>query len=179
MLTPLVAAALLHTSLSRLSDEPTTPLPSNWDIEDPLVLESTPIRYLPGRYPLPTDSIKALSALSTSHRNLVQLFTLCSFVLLVHLARSLHQEKKQARAQSALESVAMEREQSGPGSVGVSNYWLKLGEWKRTRSVFGFAFLVTVCCLGVKIVTALIGHGVWSGEPSSLAFRQSAALILQ
>lgn len=58
----------------------------------------------------------------------------------------------------------MEREQSGPGSLGISNHWLKLGEWKRTKSVVGFAFLVTLCCLGVKIVTALIGHGVWSGQ---------------
>ena len=57
----------------------------------------------------------------------------------------------------------MEKDQPGPGSMGISNYWLKLGEWKRTKSVVGFAFLVTLCCIGVKIVTALIGHGVWSG----------------
>lgn len=110
-----------------------------------------------------SDSIRALSALATSRRNLVQLFTLCSFVLLVHLARSFHLEAKQAKAQVAHESAAMERDLSGPGG-GTSTYWLKKGEWRRTKSVVGFAFLVTLCCVGVKIVTALIGRGVWSGK---------------
>lgn len=166
-----MASGLLHTSLSRLADEPSTPLPSNWNIESPLVLSSTPIRYLTGKSPFPTDSIKALSALATSRRNLVQLFTLCSFVLLVHLARSLRLETKQAKAQVAHESASMERDQSGgTGGTGISNHWLRVGEWRRTKSVVGFAFLVTLCCIGVKIVTAYIGRGVWSGESTTVGF---------
>jgi dolichol kinase len=169
LLAPLVAAGMLHASLDHLSAAPDTPLPKEWNIESPLVLHSTPIRFLQGITLFPTDAIRALSALATSRRNLVQLFTLCSFVLLVHLARSLHLENKQAKAAGRSTSpvpgngVSMERDLSGPNTT-TGTYWLKRGEWKRTKSVVGFSFLVTVCCLGVKVVTALIGRGVWSGE---------------
>jgi dolichol kinase len=183
LLAPLVAAGLLHASLSQLSLAPESPLPPNWNIESPLVLHSTPIRPLPGITLFPTDSIRALSALATSRRNLVQLFTLCAFVLLVHLARSLHLESKQAKAASTSATtgggIAMERDLSGshrdqssisPSATGT--HWLKRGEWRRTKSVVGFAFLVTLCCVGVKIVTALIGRGVWSGMSPSYFLRQ-------
>ena len=169
LLAPLVAAGMLHATLDHLSAAPDTPLPKEWNIESPLVLHSTPIRFFQGITLFPTDAIRALSALATSRRNLVQLFTLCSFVLLVHLARSLHLENKQAKAASRSTSptpgngVSMERDLSGP-STNTGTYWLKRGEWKRTKSVVGFSFLVTVCCLGVKVVTALIGRGVWSGK---------------
>lgn len=166
LLAPLVASGLLDAALTRLVAQPSNPVPDNWDIESPLVLPSTPIRSLPGLALHTDDSTKALSALATSRRNLVQLFTLCSFVLLVHLARSLHLEFGQARAQAAHESAAMERDLSGAAG-GMSTYWLKKGEWRRTKSVVGFAFLVTMCCVGVKVVTALISRGVWTGEPVS------------
>jgi dolichol kinase len=168
LLAPLVAAGMLHASLDHLSAAPDTPLPKEWNIESPLVLHSTPIRFLQGITLFPTDAIRALSALATSRRNLVQLFTLCSFVLLVHLARSLHLENKQAKAAGRSTSpvpgngVSMERDLSGP-NTNTGTYWLKRGEWKRTKSVVGFSFLVTICCLGVKVVTAFIGRGVWSG----------------
>jgi len=186
LLAPLVAAGMLHASLTQLSTSPNSPLPTNWNIESPVVLHSTPIRVLQGITLFPTDAIKALSALATSRRNLVQLFTLSSFVLLVHLARSLHMESQQevgARSTSprpTLSSassgssgapitipVPMERDHSGPAPMrdtSAGTYWLKKGEWKRTKSVVGFSFLVTLCCLGVKVVTAFIGRGVWSGR---------------
>jgi len=181
LLAPLVAAGMLHSSLDHLSDAPDTPLPQGWNIESPVVLHSTPIRLLQGMTLFPTDAIRALSALATSRRNLVQLFTLCSFVLLVHLARSLHLENKQAKAVARSTSpipgnpshhVSMEREPSGPTSAG--SYWLKRGEWKRTKSVVGFSFLVTICCLGVRVVTAFIGRGVWSGELSPLSVKKGS-----
>jgi hypothetical protein len=74
----------------------------------------------------------------------------------------------------------MERDLSGshrdrdsiPASSSSSTtYWLKRGEWRRTKSVVGFAFLVTLCCVGVKIVTALIGRGVWSGRSHFLRLK--------
>jgi dolichol kinase len=166
---------MLHASLDHLSAAPESPLPSGWNIESPLVLHSTPIRVLQGINLFPTDAIRALSALATSRRNLVQLFTLCSFVLLVHLARSLHLENKQAKAAVRSTSpaphshvnlshgVTMERDPSGSNPM-TGTYWLKRGEWKRTKSVVGFSFLVTICCLGMKVITALIGRGVWSGK---------------
>jgi len=169
LLAPLIAAGMLHASLAHLSGAPHSPLPKEWNIESPLVLHSTPIRFFQGITLFPTDAIRALSALATSRRNLVQLFTLCSFVLLVHLARSLHLEIKQAKAAVRSTSpvpgdgVSMERDLTGTSS-NTGTYWLKRGEWKRTKSVVGFSFLVTICCLGFKVVTAYIGRGVWSGE---------------
>lgn len=176
LLAPLVAAGMLHTALSHLALAPNSPLPANWNIESPLVLHSTPIRPLPGITLFPTDSIRALSALAISRRNLIQLFTLCAFVLLVHLARSLRLESKQASATSTLAAdgggITMERNLSGShrdhtsastSTSATGTYWLKRGEWRRTKSVVGFAFLVTLCCVGVKIATALIGRGVWRG----------------
>ncbi|WWD01023.1 hypothetical protein V866_007961 [Kwoniella sp. B9012] len=180
LLGPLVASALLHAALTQLSNNPESPLPGNWNIEFPLVLPSTPIRKFANSLDTPpSNTIKALSALVTSRRNLVQLFTLCSFVLLVHLTRSLHLEIKQSK-QSPLTplspqigSVNLERDNSDHAKLfaqqSSGTYWLRLGEWKRTRSVVGFAFLVTGCCVIVKIVTAIIGRGVWSDmSPSDI-----------
>ena len=159
--------------------------PRKWEIEAPLVLDSTPVR---SSILYTSDTIKALSALATSRRNLVQLFTLCSFVLLVHLIRSLLLEVKLSKRvqsppaastshvqpNSATLSASMERESSDSSrnadAGGTGTYWLKRGEWKRTSSAVGFACLVTLGCIGVKIVTAIIGHGVWSGECMALVF---------
>ena len=169
---PLIAAAMLHSSLTQLASNPANSLPQDWDIEPPLYLPSTPIRHIDNVALPRTEATLALSALATSRRNLVQLFTLLSFVLLVHLTRSMMHEHKLCRPgqpiPSVPSSVALEREASDPHRITTSVmglYWLKRGEWRRTGSVVGFAFLVTTCCIGVKICTAIIGRGVWSGEP--------------
>ncbi|OCF32033.1 dolichol kinase [Kwoniella heveanensis BCC8398] len=187
LLGPLVAAALLHAALSQLAANPDSPLPGDWSIELPLVLPSTPVKRLPSNMitPVPNETIRALSALAISRRNLVQLFTLCGFVLLVHLTRSLHLELKQARQATASPnpqpavSASLERESSDSSRFAAQQaslnqnaagtYWLRLGEWKRTKSVVGFSFLVTGGCVIVKIVTAIIGKGVWSDmSPSDI-----------
>ncbi|WWC89718.1 uncharacterized protein L201_004643 [Kwoniella dendrophila CBS 6074] len=190
LLGPLVASAMLHAALTQLSSNPESPLPGDWSIEFPLVLPSTPVKRPPGDFHIqmiPSDTVKALSALATSRRNLVQLFTLCGFVLLVHLARSLHLEIKQNKQSNYSNipsspqpsSASLERESSEQSSRFAAQqqhqssisgtYWLKLGEWKRTKSVVGFSFLVTGCCVIVKIVTAIIGRGVWSDmSPSDI-----------
>ncbi|WVQ78617.1 hypothetical protein IAT38_000703 [Cryptococcus sp. DSM 104549] len=186
LLAPLVAAALLHAALTQLAGQPPSPLGRGWNIEFPLVLPSTPIRGGLNSTIIhpPTDTIRALSALATSRRNLVQLFTLCSFVLLVHLARSLHLEVKQhQRAAAAVNtspkvaSVMLERDNSDSfrmqaqqtAAAGVGMYWLRKGEWRRTKSVVGFSFLVSAGCLVVKAVTAYVGRGVWSDmSPSDI-----------
>lgn len=161
LLAPLTAAAMLHAALTRLSSEPETAVPPAWVIEPPLVNPSTPIRHITGISASMGDKIgdatKALSALAISRRNAVQLFTLCSFVLLVQLSWSLRYEVKRAKA-----SIAAGEEPSG-------TYWLKRGELRRNVSVIGFAFFVTACCLVVKAVTARIGRGVWSDmSPSDI-----------
>lgn len=158
LLAPLTAAAMLHAALTRLSSEPDAAVPPAWVIEPPLVNPSTPIRHIAPSVPAGvSDTIKALSALAISRRNAVQLFTLCSFVLLVQLSWSLRSELKRARS-----AVAAGDEPSG-------TFWLKRGELRRNLSVIGFAFFVTACCLVVKAVTARIGRGVWSDmSPSDI-----------
>jgi dolichol kinase len=183
LLAPLVAAAMLHSAFTQLINNPTKATLAEWKIESPLVLPSTPIRYPPSHIHLElqaTEATKALSALATSRRNLVQLFTLCSFVLLVQLAWSRRHEVRSSLAVSP-SGIATpvgtsvtgisgdERSLSGSGINGT--YWLKRGELKRNVSVIGMAFLVTAGCLVVKIATAYIEHGVWSGmsPPLSIA----------
>lgn len=160
LLAPLIASGLLHDAMQRLSNSTLRPRP--WRIEDPLVLPTTPIRNIGGILPESSEAIKALSALAISRRNLVQLFTLCSFVLLVHLARSLHFSNELNQSSPA----TMEREISDSGRPrgGLGQYWLKRGELRRTRSVVVFAFVVTAVCILFKIATAYVGRGVWSGE---------------
>jgi dolichol kinase len=160
---------MLHASLTQLSTNPTSPLPGDWNIENPLLLQSTPLRYLQHVNLAPTDAAKALSALATSRRNLVQLFTLLAFVMLVHLARSMHLVHKLAKTPGVSPaSAGMERENSDSSRQNAapahSTYWLRRGELRRTRSVVGFAFLVTTCCGVVKICTAYVGRSIWSGE---------------
>lgn len=149
---------MLHAALTRLSSEPATAVPPGWAIEPPLVNPSTPIRHITPSVPSGvSDATKALSALAISRRNAVQLFTLCSFVLLVQLSWSLRHEVRTARAALAA------------GDEPAGTYWLKRGELRRNLSVIGFAFLVTACCLVVKAVTAWVGRGVWSDmSPSDI-----------
>ena len=171
LLAPLVAAALLHSALIQLSKNPSTSVSKGWVIEDPQILPSTPIRFLPGVEMRPTNAIKALSALATSRKNLVQLFTLCSFVLLVQLAWSLRLEIKLSKTQSSgLGSAIMDRDNSDMNRpVTPGTYWLRKGELRRNLSVIAMAFLVTGGCIVVKIATAYIGRGVWSDmSPSDI-----------
>lgn len=153
-----------------------------------MVLDSTPMRHLPNGdllASMPEDmvkTIKALSALAISRRNLVQLFTLCSFVLLVQLGWSLRLELKLARRRdpsttASSGSADKEGSEQVSGSraapnynaaFGAGTYWLRKGELRRNLSVIALAFLVTGGCIVVKIVTAIIGHGVWSGESEAI-----------
>lgn len=168
LLAPLIASGLLHDAMQRLSSA--TLRPRAWRIEDPLVLSTTPIRNLGGIVPENTETVRALSALAISRRNLVQLFTLCSFVLLVQLTRSLILGNRLSMTAPPPSSTGMERElsDSAKSGRGLGAYWLKRGEWRRTRSVVLFAFIVTAGCIVVKIATAYIGRGVWSGESNPM-----------
>jgi len=177
LLGPLIASGMLHATLTQLSHTPASAVNRGWAIESPLVLPSTPMRRLPGMGTgiIATDAIKALSALATSRRNLVQLFTLCSFVLLVQMSWSLRLEIKLAKRSVEGISAAMDRENSDPlvrqgnTPIGTSTYWLRKGELRRNLSAVAMAFVVTGGCIIVKIATAYIGHGVWSDmSPSDI-----------
>jgi hypothetical protein len=188
LLCPLTAAAMLHGAMQRLASEPDSATLPGWVIERPLVIPTTPIRRISNRAPgYVTDALRALSALAISRRNLVQLFTLLSFVLLVQLMWSLRHELRMARAalgaspgahEAPLAGSASEhegerdrererererdREHKSAPPAAPGTYWLKRGEGKRNLSVIGFAFFVTTCCVVVKIATAHIDYGVWS-----------------
>jgi hypothetical protein len=168
LLAPMVASAMLHASLSQLATDPDSPLPLGWRIEQPLVLLSTPIRDVGKAYGSITDTVRAISALATSRRNLVQLCTLLSFVLMVQLMYSRRHGKRLLRSASMPAAENVERDSVDSGRPGtqpsVGQYWLRRGELRRNGSVIGFAFIVTAGCIGVKAVTAYVGRGVWSGE---------------
>ncbi|BEI97182.1 hypothetical protein CcaverHIS631_0207710 [Cutaneotrichosporon cavernicola] len=167
LLSPLTAAAMLHGALTRLAAQPPTATLPGWAIEQPLIIPSTPVRRITDKIPGPVapgsegDAIRGLSALAIARRNLVQLFTLLSFVLLIQLTHSLRHEIKLARAVPGSPTMGSGSESDTP-SRPQRAYWRKYGEWRRNRSVIAFAFFVTGCCVVVKIATAYIGHGVWS-----------------
>jgi hypothetical protein len=165
---------MLHGALTRLAAEPPTATLPGWTIEQPLIIPGTPIRRITDTVPGPValgpegDAIRALSALAIARRNLVQLFTLLSFVLLIQLTHSLRHDIKLARSAPSSPTMGSGSESDTP-SRPHGTFWLKRGEWRRNRSVIAFAFFVTGCCVVVKIVTAYIGRGVWSGTWTSLA----------
>ena len=172
LLAPLIASAMLHATLTQLTTSPDSAVMPGWAIEPPLVLSSTPIRRIPGiaQQLIPSDAIKALSALATSRRNLVQLFTLCSFVLLVQLSWSLRLELKLAKAASDVQLASADKDTADPlRAPAWRTYWLRKGQLRRNASVVVMAFVVTGGCILVKIATAYIGHGVWSDmSPSDI-----------
>lgn len=163
---------MLHATLTQLAMSPESALNPGWAIESPLVLSSTPIRQLPGmvRHLDPSDAIKALSALATSRRNLVQLFTLCSFVLLVQLSWSLRLEIRLAKSATDPLHAPTEKDMTDPHKSPIWGvYWIRKGQLRRNVSVVAMAFVVTAGCIIVKIATAYIGHGVWSDmSPSDI-----------
>ena len=80
---PAVGATMLYQSLQHLGQiPPGNPLPSGWLIELPETLSHSHSRYT------------SLGALVSSRRNLVQLLSLCSWILLVHLAASNRAQKE-------------------------------------------------------------------------------------
>lgn len=166
-MSPLTAAAMLHGALIRLASEPAIATLPGWVIEQPIVIPTTPIRWISSTVPhTATDAIRALSALAIARRNLVQLFTLCSFVLLVQLTWSLRHEIRLTRglvtptSSPPMGTILLDDHDREARSH--STYWLRRGELKRNVSVIGFAFFVTGCCVIVKIVTAYFNRGVWS-----------------
>jgi hypothetical protein len=160
--------------MMQLSDDPDTATLPGWVIEAPLVIPTTPIRRVSHNVPHGvSDAIRALSALAISRRNLVQLFTLLSFVLLVQLTWSLRREVKLARAALAANltlaappavggAVSEHESEPKPPAITPGTFWLKYGELRRNMTVIGFAFVVTTGCVIVKIATAYIDYGVWS-----------------
>ena len=145
LLGPLLAASLLVSTIERKrAGDP--PLPGDWMIEQPLVVRSTPI-YDPSNPSSREPGGDALSALAFSRRNLVQLTTLLSFVLLVQIMWSRRAELRFLRRS----------DQDSTSS------WIPRREWRRSLTVIGFALVVTSGCVVVQSATKAIGGAIWSG----------------
>lgn len=140
LLGPLVATALLFISESMANaPSPPTPLPEAWLIEAPPVLEHT-------RHPL-----TAYQALLRSRRSLVQLMTLSSGILLVHLFASRNSLRGQAVKATSMENGFLEKP------------WPPKSEGRRSMSYVGFTAILTAVALLLK---ALFVHSkiiVWPG----------------
>ncbi|KAL0954641.1 hypothetical protein HGRIS_003594 [Hohenbuehelia grisea] len=136
LLGPLIAAALLYSSLQRRNSLAgrDNPLPYGWLIEPPPQL------------PNQGSPISALESLILSRYNLVDLATFCSTILLVHICASWWSE---ARHSKSLNAPDGERA-SVPRSEGLRLWYYVL-----------FAFGVSSGFLGVKVIFKSSGIDVW------------------
>jgi hypothetical protein len=140
LLGPLVATALLFVSESMVDASPRPMhMPQAWLIEAPQVLEHT-------RHPL-----TALEALLRSRRNLVQLMTLSSGILLVHLFASRNSQRGHA-----LRATLME---NGPSEKP----WLPVSEGSRSMSYIGFTAILTAGALLLKALFVHAELNLWPG----------------
>jgi hypothetical protein len=131
--------ALLYVSESMAEASPVTSLPEAWLIEDPPILEHT-------RY-----SLTAFEALLRSRRNLVQLMTLSSGILLVHLFASRKSQKGKALKAGSAENGLFEKP------------WLPKSEGRRSMSYVGFTAILTAGALLLKAFLVHTELNVWPG----------------
>lgn len=131
--------ALLFVSESTTEASSVRSLPEAWLIEGPSVLEHT-------RYP-----VTALEALLGSRRNLVQLMTLSSGILLVHLFASWKSQKGQAWTATSAETGFFEKP------------WLPKSEGRRSMSYVGFTAILTAGALLLKALFVHAKLNVWPG----------------
>ena len=133
LLGPLIASALLHSSLHQ-KQTATPGLDSFWRIEEPVVLPNS-------RTPL-----TALDAIIHSRRNLVDLATFCSTLLLSQVIASWIFEWKYSLKNNALEDERASVPRQEGRKVGL--YVL-------------FIFSTTFGALCIKALTLDTGLGIW------------------
>ncbi len=161
---PLLSGAMLYSTLERLENDPTSFLPSDWLIERPLVLDSTPshvsLNASSNASRCREPSCLALSALALSRRHLAQMTCLLSATLLVHLLWSRRLEIKQAKEKARQAQEGLLSPTSTPGvdvlaaaqaSGRPSWMWARISEWRRTWSIVTFSFLLTGCATVFKM----------------------------
>lgn len=137
---PIISTACLHLSSRLLVSLPAdgNPLPSSWLIEPP--------RSLGGYSALPHPT--PLESLVLARRALVQLSTLCSAMLLVHLTASRWFEAHHR----ARHNVPEGERASVPRS-----------EWRRNKLYIIFGLAVSAGMLAARFAFALTGLAVWKG----------------
>lgn len=137
---PCIACALLYLSIQASSapTPPISPLPPNWLIEPPV---SLPLNS--------TTPHNALGALLLSRRNLVDLATFCSTILIVHASSSWATEARHRRKTNvpAGERSHVPRKES-----------------RRTYLYILFSISVTLWILCVKIALCELNLGIWQSK---------------
>ena len=126
---------------------PPTPLPEAWLIEPPPVLEHT-------RHPL-----SAFQALLLSRRSLVQLMTLSSGILLVHLFASRNSPRGQAPKATSMENGFLEKP------------WPPRSEGRKSMSYVGFTAILTAAALLLKALVIHTEINLWPGLHDHFPFR--------
>lgn len=111
--------------------------PPGWLIESPAYLSKS------------FAKIHPREALLNSRRNLVQLSTLCSFVLLTHLCTS----------NLASSNGAHTKHEDG---------WKKMKRGWRSWSFIGYAASITVVAVTVHVICNALSLQIWKGEPFDL-----------
>ncbi|KAG6850685.1 hypothetical protein H0H93_009843 [Arthromyces matolae] len=136
LLGPLIAAGLLISALRMESVDTlmTSPLPPEWRIEAPAELHNSP------------DVPTALAALIRARYNLVDLGTLCSTILLLHVCASWYHEARYSRRGNAAEGERT----SVPRS-------------EARRSLYYILFTLAVTCgiFALKVYLQSRNLGIW------------------
>lgn len=124
---PYAAVSMLYGSLTT----PNLPLrPTSWLVEAPATL------------PRSTPNLPAREALLCARRNLVQLTTLCSFVLLVQLCTS--------------KQVNLSRIKAG--------FWCPKTRGRRSWLFVGYSLLISAAAVTFHIASDILSLNIWQGK---------------
>src|SRR5258706_1648836 len=128
---PYAAVSMLYGSLTT----PNLPLrPTSWLVEAPASLPNS------------TSRMPAREALLCARRNLVQLTTLCSFVLLVQLCTS--------------KQVNLSRIKAG--------FWFPKSRGRRSWLFVGYSLLISAAAVTFHIASDVLSLNIWQGMSSSV-----------
>ena len=142
---PCIACALLYLTIkaSKSIPPPQIPLPSNWLIEPPTVLQNA------------LEPHTALGALLLSRRNLVNQATFCSTILIIHACASWVTEARHRRRTNVPDGE-------------LSHVPRK--ESRRAYLYALFAVSVTLWVLCVRILFSELNVGIWQSKYGSFNF---------
>jgi dolichol kinase len=141
LLGPVTTAAMLYgTIYTELAGADL--YPPGWVLEPPFILSKS------------LWKIPAREALLNSRRNLVQLSTLCSFVLLVHLCTS-----NFSSTSHTMPNTSNEQKISN-GDHGER----KMRRGRRSWNFVGYTFLISTVAVVFHIIGDSLGLEVWKGQ---------------
>jgi hypothetical protein len=170
LLGPVLASSMFYTTWRSLIANPTEARTSEWNIERPMILDSTPSpsSALVGSLRLPSTlderhpTVLSLTALCLSRQHLVHLTCLLSLILIVHAVCS-----------RITDIAYLRRDPLSAGkdvNMGGAR-WVKRSEWMRSWAIISFSFAVTGFFVVVKAVADRLGltHGYgWCSKQYSM-----------